>query len=68
MNLKKKFKKIVLLVYTITCFIGSSVAIYVGYDVFHGRMRLFWIFSAYIVLLTAIAIFFGRRLIGVIFE
>ena len=53
---------------TIACLMGSGVVLYVGYVLFHDRIRTFFIFTFYIVILTGVAISFGRRLITMIFD
>jgi hypothetical protein len=55
-------------VFLVMALVGGVGALYVGYQLFHERIRLFWIFSGYIVILTGIAIFFGFRLIEMIFR
>ncbi|TAK04442.1 MAG: hypothetical protein EPO39_11430 [Candidatus Manganitrophaceae bacterium] len=57
-------RKIVLTLFTMACIVGAIVAIFVGYQLFQNRMKIFWIFSAYISALTGVVIFFGFRLIG----
>lgn len=69
MNLKSfldKWQKQIQWMLTIACLIGAGVVLCVGYALFHDRMRTFWIFTFYIVILTGVAIFFGRRLIAMI--
>ena len=55
-------------VFLAVALIGAGVAIYVGYQLFHERIRIFWIFTGYIVILTGIVIFFCFRLIAMIFR
>lgn len=57
--------KIFRIVFTLFCIIGGGAFIYVGYVLFKNRISIFWIYSAYIVALTGIVIFFGYRLTGV---
>ncbi|MBI3804094.1 MAG: hypothetical protein HY282_10075 [Nitrospirae bacterium] len=57
-------RKIVLAFFTMACIIGAIAALFVGYQLFQTRVKIFWIFSAYIIVLTGIVIFFGFRLIG----
>jgi len=57
-------RKIILTVFTIACIVGAIVAIFVGYQLFQNRLKIFWIFTAYISALTGVVIFFGFRLIG----
>ena len=57
-------RKIVLTLFTAVCIVGAIVAISLGYEMFQNRLKIFWIFSAYISALTGIVIFFGFRLIG----
>ena len=59
-------RKIVLTVFTLLCIVGGSGFIYVGSQLFQNRASIFWIFFAYIVILTGIVIFFGYRFLGVI--
>jgi len=61
-----KWQKQIQLVFTIACFSGSGIVLYVGHQIFSDRLRLFWIFSGYIVILTGVVIVFGRRLIAMI--
>ncbi len=56
-------KKIILALFTAGCIIGAIVAIFLGYQLFQNRIKIFFIFSAYIVALVGIVIFFGFRLI-----
>lgn len=58
-------RKIALIVFTLICIVGGSGFIYVGYVLFRNRISIFWIYSAYIVALTGIVIFFGFRLIDI---
>lgn len=46
------------------CMVGAAVLLYVGHALFQNRAVVFWVFSAYTLLLTGIVIFFGFRLIG----
>ncbi len=57
-------RKIILTVFTIACIVGAIVAIFVGYQLFQNRLKIFWIFTDYISALTGVVIFFGFRLIG----
>lgn len=57
-------RKIVLTIFTAACIIGAVTALFVGYQLFQNRVKIFWVFSAYIVVLTGIVIFFGFRFIG----
>lgn len=57
-------RKLVLTLFTTACVFGLMVALFLGYQLFQGRMKIFWIFSAYISVLTGVVIFFGFRLIG----
>lgn len=58
-------RKTALIIFTLVCIVGAGGFIYVGYALFRDRLSIFWLFSVYIVLLAAIVIFFGFRLIGV---
>ena len=58
-------RKIVLIVFTLFCIVGGSGFIYVGSVLFRNRISIFWIYTAYIITLTGIVIFFGFRLIGI---
>jgi hypothetical protein len=58
-------RKTLLTLFTIGCVVGAAVAIFVGYEFFRTRQSIFVIFSAYVIILTGIVIFFGFRLIGV---
>lgn len=60
-------RKILLTVFTLICIVGGSGFIYVGYQLFQKRISIFYIFSAYIFILTGIVIFFGFRLTDSIF-
>lgn len=57
-------RKLFLTFFTIACVVGAIVAIFLGYQLFQNRLKIFWIFSAYIAALTGVVIFFGFRLIG----
>ena len=59
-------KKLAMIVFTFICLVGGSGFIYVGYQLFQNRTSIFWIFFAYIVILTGIVIFFGYRFIGIL--
>ena len=61
-----KWQKQIQLAFTIACCAGLGIVLYVGYQIFSDRLRIFWIFSAYIVILTGVVIFLGRRLIAMI--
>jgi len=61
-----KYQKQIQLIFTIACLVGAGVVLCVGHSLFHDRISLFWIFTSYIVILTLVAIFFGRRLIAMI--
>ncbi len=56
-------RKLILTLFTAACIFGATVAIFLGYEMFQRRLKIFWIFSAYISVLTGIVIFFGFRLI-----
>lgn len=56
-------RKLVLTLFTTACVFGLMVAIFLGYQLFQNRMKIFWLFSAYISALTGVVIFFGFRLI-----
>lgn len=56
-------RKLVLILFTTACVFGLMVAIFLGYQLFQSRMKIFWLFSAYISALTGVVIFFGFRLI-----
>lgn len=57
-------RKFVLTLFTTACIIGLMVALFLGYQLFQTRLKIFWIFSAYITALTGVVLFFGFRLIG----
>lgn len=57
-------RKLVLTLFTTACIVGLVVALFLGYQLFQNRMKIFWLFSAYISALTGVVIFFGFRLIG----
>ncbi len=57
-------RKFVLTLFAAACVVGAMVAIFLGYQLFQSRLKIFWIFSAYITALTGVVIFFGFRLIG----
>lgn len=57
-------RKLVLSLFTAACIAGLMVALFLGYQLFQNRLKIFWIFSAYITALTGVVIFFGFRLIG----
>jgi ABC-type arginine/histidine transport system permease subunit len=57
-------RKMVLTLFTTACLVGLTVALFLGYQLFQTRMKIFWLFSAYISALTGVVLFFGFRLIG----
>lgn len=57
-------RKLVLTLFTTACIAGLMVALFLGYQLFQDRLKIFWIFSAYISALTGVVLFFGFRLIG----
>ncbi len=61
-----KWQKVIRLAFTIGCLVGAGFVLYVGHALFQERIRLFFIFTGYVVVLTFVAIFFGRRLIAMI--
>jgi len=65
-SLLARWKKQIQLVFTIACLVGAGIVLYVGYSLFQARISLFFIFMFYIVILTFVVIFFGRRLIAMI--
>ena len=63
-----RVQKLIRPLFTVACIGGAALAIYVGHEIFHDRIRIFWIFTGYVVILTGIAIFFGFRLIEMLFK
>jgi hypothetical protein len=63
-----KWQKQIFLLFAIGCLTGAAIFIYVGYSLFHERAALFGVFTLYVVILTGIVIYFGRRLITMIGE
>ena len=61
-----KYQKQIQLVFTIVCLVGGTIVLSVGYSLFQGRIKLFYVFMFYIVILASVAIFLGRRLIAMI--
>jgi hypothetical protein len=61
-----KWQKQIQLLFTIGALIGAGIVLSVGYSLFQAKMFLFLVFTFYIVVLTGVAIFFGRRLIAMI--
>lgn len=57
-------RKLVLTLFTAACIVGLMVALFLGYQLFQSRLKIFWIFTAYITALTGVVLFFGFRLIG----
>jgi len=61
-----KYLKQIQLFFTIACLVGGTIVLSVGYSLFQAKIFLFFIFTFYIVILTGVAIFFGRRIIAMI--
>ncbi|MBI3358112.1 MAG: hypothetical protein HY201_01905 [Nitrospirae bacterium] len=61
-----RWQKVIQFVFTIGCLIGAGIVLDVAHILFQERIRLFWIFTSYIIVLTCVGIFFGRRLIAMI--
>jgi len=57
-------RRIIHAVFSLLCGGGSVTAIYVGYELFHHRPLIFWVFSAYILIVAGIMIFLCIRLIN----
>ncbi|HET6370363.1 MAG TPA: hypothetical protein VFG95_04160 [Nitrospiria bacterium] len=60
-------RKVVLPAFTVACIVSTAWMIWVGYSLFEGRPRLFWIFFAYIAALGCIVIFFGIKILNMKF-
>jgi len=65
-TLLAKCLKQIQFIFSIGCLIGAGIVLSVGYELFQAKMFLFWVFTLYILLMTGVAIFFGRRLIAMI--
>jgi len=58
-----KWQKKIQFLFTIVCLIGASGGVYVGYEFFQDRIKIFYVFTLYTLILTFVVIFLGRRLI-----
>jgi hypothetical protein len=63
-----KWQKQIFLLFAVGCIISAAVVIFVGYSLFNERPAIFRVFTLYVVILTGIVIYFGRRLIAMIGE
>ncbi|MEK7702821.1 MAG: hypothetical protein AAB317_02550 [Nitrospirota bacterium] len=63
-----KWQKQISLVFTIGCLLGTAITLAVGYSLFHERPTLFGVFVFYVVTLTLVVIYFGRKIIAMIGE
>ncbi len=60
-----KKAKLIFTTGVIVSIVGTIVAIYIGYYFFSDRARVFWIFSAYIVVVASIFVFMVHRYVKI---
>ncbi len=57
-----RYQKLLALL-VVVCVTGAGIAIYIGGTLFAGRSIIFKLFSAYVVLIAGVVLFFGYQLI-----
>jgi|GEM_PF-3462621 len=56
-----------LLAFSLVCILSTAGLISVGYSLFQGRPRVFWIFFAYAAGLGGIVLYFGIKILNLKF-
>ena len=65
--MKLTTRRWLLSIFTLACVLSTAGLISVGYSLFAGRPRLFWIFFAYAAVLGGIVLFFGIKILNLKF-